>query len=90
MNSLDLLVFQAEARFRLAYEAYHVAFMSAHENIPDAPNILDCIEKSVLDNYHRTHEDYLRAVKMRDHFVIGELTKTGIAYCGDTLICEEF
>ena len=40
--------------------------MSAHEAIPDAPNILDCIPKYILDHYFRSHEDYLRAVKMRN------------------------
>ncbi|AEC53190.1 hypothetical protein SCRM01_244 [Synechococcus phage S-CRM01] len=63
---LDLIVYQTEQRFRQAYEQYHQAFMSAHDNIPDAPNILDCIAPSILDYYFRSHEDYFRAVKMRD------------------------
>jgi hypothetical protein len=65
MNSLELIELQAKARCQRAWEAYHTAMMSAHENIPDAPNLLDCIAESVLDFYCRSVEDLDRVQKMR-------------------------
>lgn len=65
MTHLELIELEAKARCERATTAYHEAFMSAHENIPDAPNILDCIADSVLDFYCRSVDDLQRARKMR-------------------------
>lgn len=66
MNSLELIELQAKSRCQRAYDAYHTALMSAHANIPDAPNLLDCIGDNVLDFYCRSVEDLQRVQRMRD------------------------
>lgn len=68
MNSLDLLVLETEAKWIRARRDYEQAFVSAHENFPDAPNILDCIAPHILDAYFRTTEDLSRVRLMRGIF----------------------
>lgn len=65
MTSIDLILFETKARFRRAYDAYRMAMVSAHEALPEAPNLFECIDKSVIDYYCRCADDLNRVELMQ-------------------------
>lgn len=65
MHSLELIELEAKARFRRAYDAYRAAMVSAHEALPDAPNLFECIDKNVIDFYCRCADDLNRVEVMQ-------------------------
>lgn len=66
MNSFDLIELKAKGRFHQAYDAYRVAMVSAHDAFPEAPNLFECIDKSVIDYYCRCADDLNRVELMRE------------------------
>lgn len=60
MSSTDLLLLEAQAKFRRAYDAYREAMTSAHEALPNASNLFECIDKGVIDFYCRCADDLNR------------------------------
>lgn len=64
MTELETLVADKEREWQLAYEAYHVAFMSAVDNEIVSDFVHDAIPNHIMDRYHRAFEDYTLACKM--------------------------